>query len=258
MLNQYITEGFGFLAIKLVPGQTVNAMKPIRIAYDGSSPVLPLRMIAAGTGANVGLELFVLGAGRWETKNFPATEVPTADLVWDFAAMGGSSSNFRALETAIFAREPRSWITETSDDFDLQPLTAGLPPGTTTDESGHTTFSKQTDETELRVAFPGRLQVTISRLLANLPSFALATDLELQASLGGKIPAERMAPKSINFSCPSVVYVGNCDGFLGCSTSPQSGDPSSTGGGSSAPTWLGMGLLGALGFGAAKRRTRHA
>ena len=64
VVDAYIAEGFGFLAIKLVPSADVTRMVPIRIAFDGASPSLPLRMVAAGTGAQVGIKLFVFGEGR--------------------------------------------------------------------------------------------------------------------------------------------------------------------------------------------------
>jgi hypothetical protein len=58
VIDTYVTEGFGFLAIKLVPNLGTTKMVPIRIAFDGSSPSLPLRMVAAGTGDQVGIKLW--------------------------------------------------------------------------------------------------------------------------------------------------------------------------------------------------------
>ena len=248
IVDQYIKEGFGFLAIKLVPTADTSRMVPIRIAFDGASPTLPLRMVAAGTGANVGIKLWVLGEGRWETKNFPAGEIATKDLVWDWAAMG---SNFGALEQSLLDKDARTWIAETADDQTVSALVSGLPPGTT----GPDVFSKDTDETELGRAFPGRSAVVITRLFAQLPQSALAADLELQASLGQKIAVQRTPPVSKNFTCPTVVYEGCCDGFIGCSTSPTSSDtPPTTGGGSRVIAWLGVGLISMLTVGIARRR----
>jgi MYXO-CTERM domain-containing protein len=219
-------------------------------------------MIAAGTGAKVGIKLFVLGEGRWETQNFPATEIKTADLVWDWAAM---ASNFSTLEVdAITKSAGKAFITETSDDVSKGFLVDGLPPGTTTTEAG-TMFSTITDQTELDTAFPSRSTVTLTRMFAELPQTALGTDLQLQASVGGKIPQTRMPTKSVNHSCPSYVEIDcpgitpTCDGTsTGTEKGPQVGlfgllGPKSSSGGSSSGCAVASGgsPLTALGLAAA-------
>jgi hypothetical protein len=188
VIDAYVAEGFGFLAIKLVPNVGVDAMVPVRIAFDGSSVALPLRMIAAGVGAFVGIDLFVLGDGRWEVANFPNAEIPTADLVWDFEA---KRSNFLVLERSAFVSAPTAWITETSDAIDLA-----------------TTSASDDDAAELGLAFPGRDRLTATRLVSFLPSSALSSDLSLRASMGAAIPATREAPGATN-ACPAATY-DNC------------------------------------------------
>jgi MYXO-CTERM domain-containing protein len=208
VIDKYIAEGFGFLVIKLVPSADQNRMVPIRIGFDGSSPTLPLRMIAAGTGEKVGIKLFVLGDGRWEAKNFANGEVRTADLVWDWQAMG---SNFGSLELALLnGFKGGGFITETSLDVTKTTLTAGLPPGTVSSEAG-TTFSTITDTSELDAAFPAKSSVRVTRMFAELSASALGVDLDLQASVGGAIPRSRQAPKSVNYSCQTFVEV-ECPG----------------------------------------------
>ena len=41
-------------------------------------------MVAAGTGANVAITLFVIGEGRWEPQNFPTGALDPTKLTWDF------------------------------------------------------------------------------------------------------------------------------------------------------------------------------
>jgi len=276
VIDQYITGGFGFLAVKLVPDAGVDRMVPIRIAFDGSSPQLPLRMVAAGTGANVGIKLFVLGEGRWEAKNFPNGEVKTEDLEWDWAAMG---SNFGPLENSLITSNPNIWITETSNDYTKSTLVDGLSPGTTTTEAG-TVFSKDTDQTEIERAFGTRSSLTVTRLFAQLPKSALSADLDLQASIGGKIPSSRQATKQKNYFCTKSIEV-DCPGITPTAEDCAGGtgvtnpfDPfgsrgkngaggSSTGtfgcnsgnsGTSSSVAWLGLAIAGVVAFGAARRR----
>lgn len=222
VIDKYIAEGFGFLVIKLVPNSTGdNRMVPIRIGFDGASPSLPLRMIAAGSGAKVGIKLFVMGDGRWEAKNFPNEEVKTADLVWDWRSM---FSNLGTLEISLLDKHKGNvFLTETSADISKAAIVSGLPAGTTTTEAG-TVFSSITDQSELDAAFPAKTTMRITRMFAELPLGSLGTDLDLQASTGAAIPQTRQAPKGINFSCPTTIQV-ECPGI-----SPDCSDPGSDGG----------------------------
>ena len=66
IIAAYVNEGFDFLALKLQPGQGVQAMRPVRVTTQGAGLTLPLRMVAAGTGATVGITLWVVADGRYE------------------------------------------------------------------------------------------------------------------------------------------------------------------------------------------------
>ena len=56
LIDDYVTEGFDFLALRLVPGQGIDSMRPVRITTPGASPELPLRMVEAGNRRNHGHE----------------------------------------------------------------------------------------------------------------------------------------------------------------------------------------------------------
>ena len=69
IIDAYSAEGFDFIALRLQPGQGVQQMKPVRVVSPGATPTLPLRMVAAGTGANVQITLFVIGEGPGQTED---------------------------------------------------------------------------------------------------------------------------------------------------------------------------------------------
>jgi hypothetical protein len=239
VIDQYIKEGFGFLVIKLVPSADTTRMVPIRIAYEGGGTSLPLRMIAAGSGAKVGLKLFVIGEGRWDTKNFPTAQIKDDELIWDYAAMG---SNYNPVFLQKLALDGgRTWVAESSDDIARSKLFSGLPPGTTESDAG-TVFATNTDESDIEAAFPGRASVTVTRLFAELPQSALNTDLELQASTGGKIPRVRNVTQTANHPCPGSDSGGS---VFGCNAGASSGR-SARDESSSPLTWMGALFAGAL------------
>jgi len=109
-IDSFTRAGFDFIALKLAPGEGVQAMEPVRVVTSGADPSLPLRMIAAGAGANVGIELFVLSEGRYHPQNFPDATIDFTQLAWDPTA---SRSNYEELAaTALAANGGTGWLTE--------------------------------------------------------------------------------------------------------------------------------------------------
>jgi hypothetical protein len=123
----YVAEHFDFLALKLVPGTGVQAMRPVRVTTSGASVALPLRMVAAGTGANVGIVLWMVGEGRYEPQNFPSFSVAEGDLVWDWAS---NSSNLAQLESdRAGALGGRGWEVESSVSFPTSQMNGYITNG---------------------------------------------------------------------------------------------------------------------------------
>ena len=110
IIAKYVGEHFDFLAMKLVPGQGVQSMRPVRVTTAGAAPVLPLRMVAAGTGATVGITLWVIGEGRYEPQNFPFFQIGADELLWDWKTSSSNFNELRAKKTTDSAG--RGWEVE--------------------------------------------------------------------------------------------------------------------------------------------------
>ena len=109
-LDQYVAGGFDFIALRLRPQCGVNAMEPVRIVTPGADPSLPLRMVAAGAGAEVSIVLWIIGEGRWTTQNFPAVTLADSQLTWDYSQ---SISNYEPLAVSLMGQQHgTSWLTE--------------------------------------------------------------------------------------------------------------------------------------------------
>lgn len=125
VVDAYVAEKFDFIALKLIPGKDVQAMKPVRVVQSGSSPTLPLRMVAIGSGANVALTLFLISEGRWETANFGNATAPKDLIAWDFK---DSSSNYTELrQKALEANNGATWLTTFAFQGGLMSQLEGLP-----------------------------------------------------------------------------------------------------------------------------------
>jgi hypothetical protein len=108
IIDAYVEEGFDFIALRLQPNAGVKLMKPVRVVTPGAAPALPLRMVAAGTGAEVAVVLYVIGEGRWAPDNFPTTSIPIDLLSWNFA---NTQSNYAVLrDKALGIDGGRGWL----------------------------------------------------------------------------------------------------------------------------------------------------
>ena len=119
VIDAYVAGGFDFIALRLSPGQGVQAMQPVRVVSPGAGLTLPLRMVAAGVGPQVGITLYVLSEGRYEAQNFPDATFDDSKLVWLHAQ---GTSNYEPLSESIMQGDGgRTWLTEFS-----QPIRASL------------------------------------------------------------------------------------------------------------------------------------
>jgi hypothetical protein len=109
VIDEYVAEGFDFIALRLQPGKGVRQMTPVRVVMPGGGISLPLRMVSIGTGASVPIILYVIGDGRWKPQNFPEARVETTLLAYDFDT---KSSNYADLRTMALAQNGgKSWLT---------------------------------------------------------------------------------------------------------------------------------------------------
>lgn len=118
-IDAYVSEGFDFIALRLRPDCGQKAMQPVRVVSPGADASLPLRMVAAGVGANVGITLYVISEGRYEPQNFPVVAIDYGKLVWDRVQ---NRSNYEELSQAAMAQnDGRSWILESAGLAQLGP-----------------------------------------------------------------------------------------------------------------------------------------
>jgi hypothetical protein len=278
ILAAYVGESFDFLALKLQPGQGVQAMRPVRVTSTGAGLSLPLRMVAAGTGATVGITLWVMADGRYEAQNFPSFVIQPSQLVWDWSTNTSNFSTLRQQKEA--AANNAIWQTESSLDVSAYDVEGSILSDVASDDylaipasdagadggsSGGGETADQVRQDDLAVLFPGGDQgsVRVTRMRSDLAHAALAQDLALQASADqSTVSNVYFVTQSVNApTCPTVP--NPCPPCDGSSSSSSSGGSSSGGtttkaapgqqsfGCSAAPhdagnAWIDVGLGGLL------------
>jgi hypothetical protein len=276
VVDQYVTEKFDFLALKLVPGKSVQDMRPVRVTTQGSNVVLPLRMVAAGTGSTVGISLWVVGEGRYETQNFPSFTIPTSEIAWDWTQNKSNYTEIRAQKTT--AGGGKAWEVESSillqrsiirnaveNGYYFNGNNGGAPISNDPEERAQQAYLPVKDEQgtiiktaqqvrteDLETLFHGipGAQARVTRLRADLAHAALSADLVMTAAADqSELSNIRQLTKEVNEPL--------CPVFNGCESAGQAprseaiarNDASgsgesfacSTSSRTSHPAWLGLG-----------------
>jgi hypothetical protein len=233
VIAAYLAEGFDFLAMKLLPNQGVQAMRPVRVTTSGSVLGLPMRMASVGTGAVTGITIWVVADGRYEPQNYPFFHIDDSDLVWDW---GLSASNYTTLrkqhETALMGA---GWEIESSLDLNQQTITNlilsggasasfGLAPADASqdylavgspDAGVGAAVAYQSAEdvrrADIAALFMGLSAPTVrvTRIRSDIAHAAMTKDFILRASSDqSEMSNVRSVTRSTNYTCPTYQPCG--------------------------------------------------
>jgi hypothetical protein len=219
IISAYVAENFDFLAMKLVPGAGVQAMRPVRVTWPGATNALPLRMVAAGTGATVGVTMWIIGDGRYEPQNFPTFTVSASELVWDYSIEESNYTTLRAKKEALLGG--RGWQIESSAVGPLvdaiaaiDSVSASLFYDAVKDADGGVVESSDQVRTDDIAALSGGdiYRARVTRVRSDLAHAALASDLVLEASLDQSSLSRNLYVTSTKNAppCPTYPPPGAC------------------------------------------------
>jgi hypothetical protein len=252
VIAKYVEEKFNFFVMKLVPNANVKDMRPVSITSQGAGTQLPLRMVAAGTGPNVGIGLWVVSEGRYQPQNFESFIIDTNELVWDWTQQQSNYTELRAAKTA--AGKGRIWEIESSTEVFKTSIQSIVKQGTyngsgpfpTNDDEraaqdylpdqNKNLTAAQVRDADLATLFYGMpaASVRVTRLRADLAHAALDQDLQMIASTDqAEIPLTRQILKEKNQPlCPvwdgcTTVGTAPRDEAIARSTPPASASGSS-------------------------------
>jgi hypothetical protein len=236
ILDAYVKEGSDFLAMKLLPNQGVQAMRPVRVTTAGASLSLPLRMASIGTGAVTGISIWVVADGRYEPQNFPFFHIDDSQLVWDWSS---NSSNYTTLRVQREATlKNAGWEIESSIALSEQVvksvilsggqyygngLAAGAAPADATQDylpigaadagasavDGGYESAEQVRDDDINTLFAGLTGTTVrvTRMRSDIAQKAMTSDFVLRAAADqSELSNVRTVTQSVNLTCP--IYNG--------------------------------------------------
>jgi hypothetical protein len=238
ILSAYVSEGFDFLAMKLLPNQGVRAMRPVRVTTSGASLSLPLRMASVGTGAITGITIWVVADGRYQPQNFPFFHIDDSQLVWDWNRNISNYTTLRAQNEANLKNA--GWEIESSVGLNEQTITnvvlsggqyygnglaSSAPIDATQDYlpvgdpdagaaagdggQGGYESAEQVRDDDINALFAGLTgpTVRVTRMRSDIAQTAMTSDFVLEAAADqSDLSNIRNITQSVNLTCP--IYNG--------------------------------------------------
>ncbi|PRP94749.1 DUF2330 domain-containing protein [Enhygromyxa salina] len=109
ILEEYLQEGFVFVAVKLASGAGVDEIHPLGIRYPGVEPCIPIRLTRIAAVDDMAIRAFFLGNERAAPQNWPHVEINHSRFDW---VNGPSTTYNEVVSLAIDEAGGRAFITE--------------------------------------------------------------------------------------------------------------------------------------------------
>jgi MYXO-CTERM domain-containing protein len=108
-VGPYIHPGAFFLALKLKSGNQAGDIQPVVLHYKSDLPMIPLVLTSVAAQPNMGIQVWMLGAGRAIPRNYYHTIINDAKLDW---VNGSANYNDVIIAATKEAPEHHSFVTE--------------------------------------------------------------------------------------------------------------------------------------------------
>jgi hypothetical protein len=86
LIAPYLADGMHLLALRLTKGSDVGSIRPIRLTYQASAPMIPIKLTAVAANQDMGVMTWALSSARAVPFNYNALELNEARINWFNAA----------------------------------------------------------------------------------------------------------------------------------------------------------------------------
>ena len=117
ILQDYIDDGFLFVAFKLRSGHGVDQIHPIVLRYPGNEACVPMRLTRIAARDDMGVRTFFLGDDRVAPTNFRHVQLNPVKFDWEFP--GANYEEAVSLAVDEEAADGHAFVTEYAGSSDI-------------------------------------------------------------------------------------------------------------------------------------------
>lgn len=115
-VGPYIRPGAFFLALKLKSGKSTGDLQPVVLNYKSDLPMIPIVLTSVAAKPDMGIQVWMLGAGRAIPRNYYHTVINDALLDWN---TGASNYNEVIIAATHEAPDRHTFVTEYAGSSDI-------------------------------------------------------------------------------------------------------------------------------------------
>jgi hypothetical protein len=115
-VGAYIRPGAFFLALKLRSGRSAGDLQPVVLRYPSDLPMIPIVLTSVAAQPNMGVQVWMLGAGRAIPRNYYHTVINDLAIDW---ATSGQNYNDVIIKAVGQAPGKHSFVTEYAGTSDV-------------------------------------------------------------------------------------------------------------------------------------------
>jgi MYXO-CTERM domain-containing protein len=120
----YIHEGAYFLALKLKSGESTGSLQPVVVKYASDLPMIPIVLTSVAAQRDMGIQVWMLGAGRAIPRNYYHTVIDEALLDW---SNGAQNYNDVIIKATKEAEGRHTFVTEYAGSSSVMQNALGAP-----------------------------------------------------------------------------------------------------------------------------------
>jgi len=117
-VEQYVSEGYKFLGLKLAPDQGVTDISPIKFTCpNGDMPLVPIRLTSVSAEPEMGILTFIAADERYAPQNYRELTVSADDLQWDYNT--GTSNYYTLVSHLVDEAGGKAFVTQSAGTTEL-------------------------------------------------------------------------------------------------------------------------------------------
>ena len=112
LVRVYNEEGMVFLAMKLQPDQGAQDIQPVKMTYESTKPMIPLRLTAVAANPNMNVVTWIFADEQAYPTNYAHPIVDDSNIRYFIGSFGNAHNYVQLVDQTVDLYEGRAFITE--------------------------------------------------------------------------------------------------------------------------------------------------
>jgi hypothetical protein len=119
LVHVYNEEGMVFLAMKLQPDQGAQDIQPVKMTYESTKPMIPLRLTAVAANPDMNVVTWIFADAQAYPTNYAHPKVDDSNIRFAPPVFGGGHNYTQLVDQTVDLYDGRAFVTEYADSTSI-------------------------------------------------------------------------------------------------------------------------------------------